>query len=127
MSWEYNLANLATSEKDQVRYYIGDTESDFQLLQDEEIEFELSRHDSVLETAVACCDKLVAKLSKQVDNRLGPSSISASDLAEQFRKLSDTLKAQAQGLNPPIAPSVPDDVEITEGRDAIFTVGMTDN
>jgi hypothetical protein len=95
MTWSFSEASLSTSEKDQVRLLIGDTDTNDQLLSDEAISFYLSsRGDNVNLAAADACDSIAAKFSRQVDTRNGALSVSASQRAEAYRQLGADLRAQ---------------------------------
>ena len=47
MTWSFSEASLSTSEKDQVRLLIGDTDTSDQLISDEAITFYLSQRSNV--------------------------------------------------------------------------------
>lgn len=87
--------NPGDSKLDEVRFKIGDTAVDFALLQDEEIEFLLaSNDDNVINTCIGACRAIIAKLSKEVDYKLGPESVNASDRCKQYQSLLSTLKGE---------------------------------
>ena len=82
--------NPKDSLKDEVRFKIGDTDKDFYMLADAEIEFLLeSNTNNVLNTCIAACNVILAKLAKEVDYKIGPESVSASD---RYKQYSNTLK-----------------------------------
>lgn len=96
MTWTYS-GNPAHSDKDAVRFEIGDTNKDDQLLSDEEIEFALSAETDTYRAAARCCEFLARKFAREADYRLGPMSVSASQRSEAFRKLSILLRQKAGG------------------------------
>lgn len=78
------------SLKDEVRFRVGDTDPLFAMLEDEEIEFLLSSNNNhVLNTCINACNAILAKLAKEVDYKIGPESVSASD---RYKQYSNTLK-----------------------------------
>lgn len=84
--------NPSDSLKDEVRFRIGDTEEDFPMLLDGEIEFLLSsNNDNVLNTCISACNAILAKLSKQVDYTIGPESVDASNRYSQYQAVLKTL------------------------------------
>lgn len=106
MSWSYT-GNPASSNKDLVRYLIGDTDSGDQLLQDEEIDFVLGQYAIVTGTPVVtvsaaaapaaeCCDNIVALYSrtasqKEVGGTRGVK-VQASNRVGQYEALAEKLR-----------------------------------
>lgn len=78
--------NPKNSLKDEVRFKIGDTDKDFAMLLDAEIEFLLdSNNNHVLNTCIAACNAIIAKLAKEVDYKIGSESVNASDRYNQYK------------------------------------------
>ena len=97
MSFTYD--NPTGSELEAVRLKIGDTDSDFQQLSDEEIEYELTEaNGSILLASSRCASSLAAKYSRKVTKKIGGMSINYSDLAEQYRKLAADLLEQYNSI-----------------------------
>lgn len=71
MSWSYSVTDLATSQKDQVRFLIGDTDSQDPQFQDEELNFALLIRGSVFGAAAEACLSLSSKLSRKADTTTG--------------------------------------------------------
>jgi hypothetical protein len=132
MTWSFDDTSLATSEKDQVRLLIGDTDTNDQLLSDEAIAFYLSqRGDSVNLAAADACDSIAAKYARQVDTKNGQLSVSASQRAEAYRKLGADLRAQNAELCGAFfgGQSIDGKIELETDTDAIqprFARGMND-
>ena len=84
--------NPKDSLKDEVRFKIGDTDKDFYMLADAEIEFLLeSNTNNVLNTCIAACNVILAKLAKEVTYKIGPESVNASDRHTQYKSTLKTL------------------------------------
>jgi len=100
MSWSYNETDLSTSSAsgrlNSVRLLVGDTDENDQLVQDEEITFALAQAgNNVYFAASWCANTISAKFSRRVDTKLdGALSANYSDLAKQFRALSESLREQ---------------------------------
>ena len=78
--------NPKDSFKDEVRFRIGDTDEDYYFLEDEEIEFLLNANEEhVLNTCIASCEIILAKLAKEVDYTIGPESVKASNRHSQYK------------------------------------------
>lgn len=95
MTWTYDDPNNSNLEA--VRFMIQDVNQDFQLLQDEEIEYTLSEaDDDVLAASLACAEALVARGSHKVTKKNKDRSINYSDLTAQYEKLVAVLQAKIQ-------------------------------
>jgi hypothetical protein len=100
MAWTYDASDLVTSTAsgrlNVVRVLIGDTDTNNQMVQDEEINLALSEvGDNVYFAGSYVADTLAAKYSNKVDTKLdGALSATYSQLSEQYRLLSARLKQQ---------------------------------
>lgn len=101
MAWTYDPTDLDTSTAggrlNSVRLLIGDTQTQDQQLQDEEIQFGLSENvDNVYSTSVWCANTLASKFARLVDVELdGALSQKYSSLSSQYRSLATSLSQQA--------------------------------
>lgn len=101
MSWTYDPSDLDTSTDtgrvNTVRFLVGDTDENDQLLQDEEVSFSLNQSgDNVYYAASYCAAALSSKFTKKVNTKLdGALSADYSDLSEKYRNLSFQLKQDA--------------------------------
>lgn len=87
MTWTY-LGNIDTSPLDYVRLLIGDTDQCDQLLQDQEIIPFLKRyHYAPMNTAIRCCEVIMSKLSRRVNESVGSVRMNFSDQVKAFREL----------------------------------------
>lgn len=91
MTWTYDSTDIST-DLAKVRLLIGDTNTNEQLLADEEINFYIGRKADVTLSAADCCDAIVAKLSRDTDrNNLGMGAQRSQkiqhyqDLADRYR------------------------------------------
>ena len=105
MAWTYS-GDPANSDRDKVRFLIGDTDTTNQLLQDAEIAYLLSVYDNdPFMSAVMGCRSLASKFSAKADysRSVGDLSISTQygATADRYLKLADTLTAQATDVQPP--------------------------
>lgn len=104
MTWNYlPQSTLAlTSNKDQVRIIIGDTDKKEQLLQDEEINLiidlkaagETVDQTIITNAAIYCLGALVAKFSRLGKIKIGDISSDGSTIAAQFRKRIEDLEEE---------------------------------
>lgn len=100
MTFIYNTAGLATSQKDRVRLLIGDTDDTRQQLQDEEISYVLTQQPSTTLAAASCCDLLAAKYSFLVNTENGSLRVSAAARHKHYLALADRLRAGGAGEMP---------------------------
>lgn len=106
MTWTYSN-NPAGSDRDKVRFLIGDTDTTNQLVTDEEINWMLSEANNAPYMAAAnLCASLATKFAAKSDysRSVGDLSISTQygAAADRYAKLGATLSAQAAAANPPL-------------------------
>ena len=89
MAWNYNITQLLTNTTFQARFLIGDTNSNDQQLQDEEIQFALTVRSSIWGAAATCCESISANLSRKADTTTG-------ELRTLYSSLSRAYHARAQ-------------------------------
>ena len=94
MSATYS-GNPASSPRDAVRLLIGDTDVAEALLQDEEIDWLLSRQPNVELAAADACEAIAAKFARQADTTNGDLSVRASQRAEAYRQRAADLRRRA--------------------------------
>ena len=94
MSWSYS-GNPSSSDRDKVRFTIGDTDSCQPMLQDEEIDYLLSVYISVGSASYQSAQAILAKLSKEYNQSVGSVSYSLSDRVGHYKQLVDKLKAES--------------------------------
>lgn len=93
MGFSYS-GNPQNSEKDEVRFLLGDTDSSRGMLQDAEILYLITSEGSTLHAAVAGAIALAAKFARASDETVGSVSKSYSQRAEAFHKLAKVLKTR---------------------------------
>ncbi len=67
MTWSYTPANLINMALDAVRFFVGDTDSGYPQLQDEEITFAVTIRGNAYGAAAMCALALSAKYSRLVN------------------------------------------------------------
>ena len=98
MSWSYDPTNLDTTTSagrlNSFRLLVGDTDTNDQQVQNEEITFSLSETGDNIYSAAAWIARTIASLySRRVDTQLdGALQANYSDLAEQYYKLAEDLE-----------------------------------
>ena len=118
MTWSYS-GDPAASDLDAVRYIIGDTSEDMSLLTDEEIKYELSKNEDVNLVSLACLDKIIAALAKEVSYTIGPEKVTAGDKYKQYLAVRDKLQKDLLDSSAVPLAAIPD-------SPSCFDVGMHD-
>ena len=130
--WTY-AGDPAASDKDAVRYLLGDTDEDDQKLSDEEIEYELAQGGSVRATAARAARALAASYALQpATKKVGDLEITFGNRAANFLVIADRIQAESSLAAVPIAGgiSVADKDRVAANADRVvpsFTRGMHDN
>lgn len=83
MTWSYS-GDPGSSTMDEVRFRCGDTDTNDQLITNEEITWALTQFASTQLAAALVLRGLIMKLSRLVNNSVGGVSVSASDMARAF-------------------------------------------
>ena len=96
-NWSYSH-NPSSSDRDAVRFLIGDTNSDDKLLDDNEIDWVLTQEGTVLQAAINCLQNLIVVYSRYVDSSGNNKSRALSQRVDSFRtSLDSLLERQAMG------------------------------
>lgn len=98
MTWSYNTTLSAS--KDKVRFLIGDTDINDQLLQDEEITFILAEDHITnnYQAAAQLAYALAVRFARDVDTKVDSVSSSSSQRAERYLVLAKRLDSKAKGV-----------------------------
>lgn len=102
MTWTYDASALGTStaaeRRNTVRLLVGDTDTNDQQVQDEEIAFALSEYNNRVYYAASWIARAISsKYARLVTTKLdGALSAEYNDLSEKYRKLSDNLEYQGK-------------------------------
>jgi hypothetical protein len=130
MSFTYS-GDPSASPLDEVRFWIGDTESSDAQLTDAEIKYLLrSNNDSVTAAALEGCRRLISKYSRYVDQKTGDIDIKYSQRITQLQMViahiqSGMLPAPyAGGISKSDIEQVQDD---EDRQGPTFALGMMDN
>lgn len=132
MTFTYASSGLSSSTLYQVRFLIGDTDSNDGQLQDEEINFLISNEGSVQAAAIAAAESILAELARFVDKTVGPFSESLSQRIAQYEKLIASLRRKQVVSASPYAGGISISNKNTRIADAdrvrpAFGVGMMNN
>lgn len=95
MTWTYS-GDPKGSEKDAVRFLVGDTDSSDPLLQDEEIQYLVDTEGSTIYAAVAAALAISAKFSRLADREIRYEiRVDLSQKAKAYAELGARLRQQA--------------------------------
>lgn len=107
MTWTYDLTDLATSEKDQIRLEIADTDDQYQLLQDEEINHNITVERNFWSAAARSCEQISRIFARKADVSLGRAMrVDYSKMAAQYMKMAALLRKKGLGTVVPYAGGV---------------------
>lgn len=95
MTWSYS-GNPKDNNKDAVRFLVGDTDSDEELIQDEEILFILDTETNIYRAAANVAESIAAMFSRKADVSIGDYSESLSQQADNYLKLAERLRKTAR-------------------------------
>ena len=97
MTWTYS-GDPATNARDSIRFLSGDTDTNDQLLNDEEIAWfnnQLSGSDTattaLYNAAYRCCLLIASKFSRLADQAVGDMRVSMSQKAKASREQADSM------------------------------------
>lgn len=133
MTWSYTLANLTLMQHDAVRWFIGDTDTNYPQLQDEEINFALTLRGNAYGAAALSASALAAKYSRLVNMSADGVSSQNAQKATAYKTLAEEY-ARKEAINYAIpyagGISISDMQTIMSNPDRvpdIFRFGMFDN
>jgi hypothetical protein len=93
--WSYS-GDPANSDRDQVRFLFGDTDTTDQLLTDAEVDFTVAEHpDNLFLAAAACADAVASRKTRLANKSVGDLSLTYSQVAQQFKTLAAQLRTRA--------------------------------
>lgn len=132
MTWTYS-GNPSSTNRDAIRFLIGDTDNTDQLVTDEEIAYALAQEGSAYIAAARICRSVASKFARYMDQSVGDLSISYSQRYTQFTALADRLESDGSSrLGVPFAGgiSVAAKEAVTDDSDRIqpaIKIGVQDN
>jgi hypothetical protein len=135
MTWTYT--NPSTSNRDAVRFLLGDTNTADQRVTDEEIAFALTQAGNDIYAAAAICARaLSGKYATLVDTTVETVSVKYSQMRDAFATLAVRLEAQGKRYTGALGIAVAGGIslsEMTEVRSdpdrvpTAFNMGQFDN
>lgn len=122
----------ANSDRDAVRFLVGDTIRERALLDDREVDFTIAKKINLHMAASCLAEHLEARFSREADITVGSVSKSLSKLAEAYGKLAKRLKSDACANARPSFPATTEAGKAKLEADATlpkpsFAIGMFDN
>lgn len=94
MAWTYS-GDPSASQRDAVRFLIGDTITADQLLQDAEIDFCIAQQSGSYLAAAMACESICALYSRLADSSIGDVSQSMSQKSAQYSAKAEELRRRA--------------------------------
>lgn len=95
--WSYS-GNPASSDRDQVRYLVGDTDPAVRMLSDAEVDFEIAtwmpRLDNLIGVAAVIADRIATKLAGIPSISADGVSVNLAELRENFIAAASRLRAE---------------------------------
>lgn len=130
MTWTYS-GDPSSTDRDAVRFLVGDTDNTDQLFTDEEIAYALTQGDSYT-AAARLARNLASKYARYSDESIGDLSISYSQRYKHFTEIAKQLELESsRGVTPYAGGiSVADKATVTADTDRIQTsikVGVHDS
>lgn len=98
MGWSYS-GDPRDSDKDSVRFLVGDTDNCDKQLEDEEILYLIETEGGVLRAAKAATTSLIAKFARLVTEEVGDVRIMLSERMENYKNLCKELERRANQSN----------------------------
>ena len=132
MTWSYS-GDPASSDRDAIRFYIGDTDTTLQLLQDEDIDFLLLKwmpvYNSDLLTAAAAAEIVANHFAREVSVSADGVSVGSNELQQKYNDLAMNLRDmyKIEQIGTPILPGIWDLSWDDSIKPLRFGVGFTDN
>lgn len=100
MTWTYTASS--TTALNRVRRRIGDTNTNDQLLQDEEIQDFLDEYaEDLYATAAASCEAICAKLARDTAHTVQGMSNSRNEKFDHYEKLAEKMWSKARMVTTP--------------------------
>jgi hypothetical protein len=110
MTWSYS-GNPASSTRDAVRFLISDTDTNDQLLSNEEIDYTISSSGSLYQAAHDCAYAIASSFARLASSKsVGDLSISYNDRAASFYQVADRMLDLQAKRQPPTPWADPDNM-----------------
>jgi len=93
-TWHYS-GNPSATQRDAVRWHLGDVNEDEKLVYDEEIAYALSAERDLNGAIALCAEAIEAMLRREADVKVGGLSVSLSDKADHFAALAKKYRSRS--------------------------------
>lgn len=132
MAWSYS-GDPATSTRDAVRFLIGDTDTNDQLISNEEINYFVTEFGNARRSASEAARSIAAKFARLMNRSIGGLSADFSAKYRQYLELADSLLSKEE-MKPVTlyisgySKSAKEAVELDSDRESTFSrKGIMDN
>jgi len=131
VAWSYS-GDPSSSDRDRVRFLVGDTDALEPQIQNEEIDHLLAQGGGAELAAVHAAEALAAKYARRVSGSAGGISRSSSDLVEHYMTLARRLRAELAQFGAPYAGGLSEAEKASDRADSdlvqpAFRRGMFDH
>lgn len=130
MTWTYD-GTPGSSDRDAVRFLIGDTDTNDQLVTDEEIAWLLTSEANVYLAAAAACNAIISG-QRLTDKQIDGLRVSGNQRIQAYRALAADMRARSMTTAQPFGGgiSISDKIardDDTDVRTPAFSLGQFDN
>lgn len=94
MTWTYG-GDPSANDRDAVRFLLGDTDINNQLVQDEEIDWLISQHEDIYWAAAGAAETLSSKYSSAADSKSADGLSISNNLSQKYTDLASRLRILA--------------------------------
>lgn len=133
MAWTYT-GDPSVSDRDRVRFLIGDIDSTDPLVNDEEVAWTLGEAGSVYQAAHDLCTIIASRFARLATSKsVGDLSLSYADRSETYNRLADRMLALANRRDVPTPWASPKNFQKADERTELgmdgfeFFTGVHDN
>ncbi|MCL6597947.1 MAG: hypothetical protein K6T81_04335 [Alicyclobacillus macrosporangiidus] len=100
MGWTYS-GDPAASDRDRLRFDLGDTVQSDPLLQDEELDYCLSAESSYYGALARACESIAMRFSREASTRVGALSLDLAGRAKQWTERAQEYRRRAAAAHAP--------------------------
>jgi len=116
VTWTFTEA-VDTSDRDWVRFAIGDIDSSDPQISDELIASLISEHGTKEGAAIAAAQGLAAKYARKATKSVGDLNVSYKELQENYTAMASRLRRELSLRSPPLAGGISKDRKDTVNAD----------
>ena len=95
MTWTYTNTSIVTNLA-KVRLLIGDTNTNDQILTDEEITFHIGEEGNIYLAGAACCDSIIGQFARDVDRSGVGIQATRSQIVQHYQDLAERLRKRGE-------------------------------